>query len=178
MTKEVWKDIPGYEGYYQASNSGKIRSVDRYVNRTNKFGTTHIKKINGRELSQSFAGKGYMKVTLSKNAVNTTSYVHHLIYKTFFNQTPNGLQIDHIDENKQNNNIENLRVITSRENVSKGFLKFKKTSKYTGVIWFARTNKWRASIRIKGKRIHLGYFDSEHDAHLAYKNKLNLLNNK
>jgi hypothetical protein len=84
------------------------------------------------------------------------------------------LDIDHINGNKSDNRIENLRYCSKRENVSFNNRKDynKKTSKYTGVSYYKRTNSWRASIEINKKDFYLGNFKTEYDAHLAYQNKL------
>jgi hypothetical protein len=77
--------------------------------------------------------------------------------------------IDHINNIQTDNRLENLQIITHRENISKSKIG---TSIYTGVCWNKRKNKWTASININYKRLHLGYFKNEYDAHLAYQNKL------
>jgi hypothetical protein len=170
--KELWRDIPGYEGYYQASNLGRIKSTPRHIRFVNKKGDTSYRLSSERILKPSLAGK-YLKVTLAKYGKNKTIYIHHLVYSAFKGQIEKGLVIDHIDENRLNNCIENLQSITIRENVSKGWAKFKPTSSFPGVIKFK--GKWRASIRHKGKRYHLGYFNTEPEAVAAYKNKLSSL---
>ena len=91
---------------------------------------------------------------------------------TFLNHNPNGhkVVVDHVDNNKTNNSIYNLQVITARLNVSKDRLD--KTSKYTGVCWHKAGRKWYAQIRIEGKTKYLGSYKSEFRAHLAYQNIL------
>ena len=76
--------------------------------------------------------------------------------------------VDHIDGNGLNNQRSNLRYATKRQNSQNRHEN--KTSKYPGVSWHKRNNKWRSDIRINGKKITLGYFDDEHAAFMSYKN--------
>jgi uncharacterized protein YebE (UPF0316 family) len=97
----------------------------------------------------------------------------------FLGHKPDGthkLVVDHINNNTLDNRIENLQLITQRENASKYFLTKKKSSQYTGVFWHKQINKWQAQIGIDGKRIHLGIFNHEHEAHLAYQKALEMYN--
>ena len=90
----------------------------------------------------------------------------------YFDRDPAELQIDHIDQNKQNNNIGNLRLATSASNCHNRQLtpaiKKKKTSKYKGVYWHKPRNKWRARIVVNGKPKELGRFHKEEDAAKVY----------
>ena len=96
---------------------------------------------------------------------------------TFLNHNPDGhnIVVDHINSNKLDNRLENLRLISNRENLILGKSLKNKTSKYTGVSFFKRDKKWRASIMINGKINNLGFFKDEYQAHLAYQNALNNL---
>ena len=110
-----------------------------------------------------------------KNGIVKQFTVHKLVAITFLNHSTENRKysINHIDYNKQNNNLTNIEVITQRENTSLNIKN--KTSKYTGVCKRKSTNKWIATIKINGKTKHLGYFENELDAHNAYlieKNKL------
>lgn len=81
--------------------------------------------------------------------------------------------MNHKDFNRKNNNVENLEIITHRENSNRKHIK--STSQYVGASWFKRTNKWRANIQINGKQKSLGYFTTELEAHEAYQNALEKL---
>lgn len=105
---EIWKDIPGYEGIYQASQLGRIRSVDRF----DSIG----RSIKGKVLSYAFCGDDYQGVALCSNAKAKTKYIHHLVYFTFFESIPKGMEVCHNDGNKENNNIGNLRLDTRKGN--------------------------------------------------------------
>jgi len=117
MGEEIWKDIVGYEGYYQASNSGRIRSIDRVI--TNNIGV--IRPLSGKELRKAI-NKDYEYVELCRNNIQKMYSVHQLVAMTFLNHTPCGhkLVIDHIDGNPLNNSVNNLDVVTQQENVKRG----------------------------------------------------------
>lgn len=160
-TIEEWKFIPGYENLYQCSNLGRIKSF--------KLKNEHI-------LSQSDNGWGYNKVRLYKNKSSKIIKVHQLVAMTFLNHIPNSFNIvvDHIDGNRLNNNLINLRLVTNRENCSlnnrKEFNNF--SSKYVGVCWFKRNKNWKSSIRYNKKTYHLGYFNTEIEASDRYQEAL------
>lgn len=176
---EVWKDIVGYEGKYQVSNMGKVRSLDRYVVFFNRFKKCE-RFMKGFYLNTSVNGKKiYPSVALHKDKKQRTFYVHHLVARHFLNHinTNHKEVIDHINNNPLDNRVENLQITTARHNSSKDQKKLNRSSKYVGVSWHVRDKKWCARIVINKKLKHLGYFDNEHDAHLAYQNKLNSIKN-
>lgn len=167
---EIWKDIPGYEGLYQASNLGNIKSLGRKVIRKNGSIDTKSPKI----LKLSDNGKGYKSVVLSDDDSKVKShYVHRLVAMTFLGYQD--MSVDHIDQNRSNNKIENLRYLTSRENSS--INKKNKSSKYTGVHLCKRINKWKVYIRIQGEKHYVGTFECEDEAGEAYKIALYNWNN-
>lgn len=98
--EEIWKDIPEYEGIYQASNLGRIRS---------------LKKKAPRILKQCLKEDGYNRVNLYKDGKYKNCQVHRLVALTFVPNPDNKPTVDHIDRDKTNNNIENLRWATSLE---------------------------------------------------------------
>lgn len=104
MEKEIWKDIPDYEGLYQVSSFGRVRSLDRTVLTKNGKNL----KMKGKILSAHPDAHGYPKVTLSKNNIQTTRKVHRLVAELFI-PNPTGLpEVNHIDECKTNNHYLNL----------------------------------------------------------------------
>ncbi len=160
--KEIWKDVKDYEGIYQVSNLGKVRSLDR----VSSIG----RKLIGRELKQLKTSGGYFKVSLSKKSKVKQIDVHRLVALTFIPKELHNEVVDHINRIKTDNRLDNLQFITQRRNTSKD--RKGGTSKYVGVNWSISSNKWKVGIYINGKTIHLGYFDDEYEAHLAYQNKL------
>jgi hypothetical protein len=170
MQKEIWKDVKGYEGLYQVSNLGSVKSLKRTVNVNKSKLCTKV--VFERILKNGINSSGYYNLTLCKNGSQKTRLVHQLVAIAFLGHTPNGqnLVINHIDFNKLNNNVENLVIITQRENANKKHLNH--SSKYTGVCWVKKSKKWVSSIAVNGKSKTLGYFDSEKDAHLVYETKL------
>jgi len=170
-TKEIFKDIKGYEGRYQVSNLGRVKSLERKCK--TKGGALRI--VYGRILSFGIDGQGYRIVGICKNGNNKTTKVHHLVWETFGESKRNGieLQVDHIDNDKLNNHIYNLQLLDNRANCSKGWLiSGKKTSQFTGVGWHTRNKMWRARIRVDNRQKLLGYFHSEHEAALTYQKVL------
>ena len=163
--KEVWKPIEGYEGLYEISNYGEVKSFYGKKERILKYGID---------------SGGYSFVNLFKNGKVKTYQVSHLVWDHFGDRSRNGrkLQVDHINNNKQKNWIINLQLLTNRENTSKGYIQNGGTSsQYIGVSWSKCAKKWVAQILTDGKRKYLGLFKNEHQAHLAYQNALKGINN-
>ena len=168
MEKEIWKEVKGYEGIYEVSDLGNVKSLPREMNRGS--GITISKE---RILKPYVYSRGYYGVSLRKDNKAKTKKVHQLVAIAFLNHTPDGTQklvVDHIDNNKLNNRLDNLQLTTNRENSSKD--RKGGSSKFIGVSWDRKYNKWKAQIRINGKKVHLGYFKIEIEASNAYNNKL------
>ena len=151
---EEWRDIPNYEGLYQVSNKGNVKSLEREVEHSRK-GTQLVKE---RILSLCNSNNGYKSVVLCKDKKAKTIKVHSLVAMAFLGHKPNKYNsvIDHIDNDGSNNNLENLRIVSHRENISKDMKKG--FSKYRGVHWCKVNKKWISRIMIEGKRKHLGKF--------------------
>lgn len=109
--EEIWKDIEGYEGQYQVSTLGRVRSVERQVRKWNGF-----KTIRESFLKQKLGKNGYVQVTLCKDGRMKTYLVHRLVAKAFIPNPQNNPQIDHINTIKTDNRVENLRWVTRKEN--------------------------------------------------------------
>lgn len=169
--QEEFRDVEGYEGLYQISNLGNIKSLSKFVSKGFCNFTTK-EKI----LIQSINKNGYHSVKLCKNKIKKTFNIHQLVAITFLNHKPkyDNLIIDHINNNKSDNRVLNLQLISQRLNTSKD--KENKTSKYTGVSFAKTRNNWISQIYINGKSIVLGRFTSELEASNAYQNKLKELN--
>lgn len=115
MDKEIWKDVPGYEGLYQVSSKGRVRSMDRIVSYKE---TTQFKK--GKILLPMIAGANYLYVNLWKNNKRKYVSVHRLVALAFI-PNPKGLkQVNHKDEDKTNNNVSNLEWCDAKYNINYG----------------------------------------------------------
>ena len=101
---EIWKDIPGYEGIYQVSNQGQVKSLKRYGRKNDKM------------LRLGSSRDGYLKVILYRDETRKSFTVHSLVMLVFTEERPSGLEINHIDGVKANNHIDNLEYCTSSEN--------------------------------------------------------------
>ena len=110
---EIWKEIEGYEGYYEVSNLGNVRSLDRYVD--NGKGGVSLRK--GRTKVQTPNTDGYMQVTFSKDGRDIKRRVHKLVADAFVDGYFDSAVVDHKDGNITNNSSENLEWVTQAENV-------------------------------------------------------------
>jgi len=169
---EIWKDIPDYEGYYQASNLGRIRSLDRtvpYRNRYERFYKGRIKKVNVRN-------KGYKIYTLNINGVYRTFLGSQLVAMAFLGHEPDGhkLVVDHINGDRSDDRVDNLRIVSHRANTSTCFRSDRDSlgSEYIGVHWHKKTSKWQSKIKHNGADVHLGCYDTEIEASNAYQEAL------
>jgi hypothetical protein len=104
-TSEVWKDIVGYEGLYQVSNLGNVKSLGNEFSRKE------------RVLKPSLQSKGYLTVVLQKNGIRNMVLVHRLVAEYFVSNPLNKPQVNHINGVKTDNNIENLEWVYHRENL-------------------------------------------------------------
>jgi hypothetical protein len=150
INKETFKDIPGWSGLYKISNLGNVWSVKR-----------------NKPLKPFPRGKGYLGIFLFRNGDRTVYYIHQLVYMTWIGPLTKDRKysIDHIDSNKKNNSVKNLRLVTHRENCKlNGYLIWgdKKTSRFTNVS--KKGNKWLASTHLNGKKVFIGMYDDEFSA--------------
>lgn len=176
MSIEKWLPIKGYEGIYNVSSHGRVKSLSR----TSVGKDLSTMTIKERILKLNIIGlvsEQYFSVNLCRKGKCKTKTVHQLVAIAFLDHKPNGLKIvvDHKDNNKLNNHIDNLQIISNRENTSKD--KKGCSSKYTGVYLHKRTKKWRAAIYVNGKSKHLGLFNCELEASESYQKKLKEINN-
>jgi hypothetical protein len=111
--EEIWKDIPGYEGRYQASDQGRIRSLDRRVRTVSRFGTETTRLVKGRVLKPQTAwNANYLHVRIE----DSTELIQHLVALAFIGPRPDGLEVAHNGGNPKNNAARNLRYATTKSN--------------------------------------------------------------
>lgn len=117
--KEIWKDINGYNGMYQVSNLGRVKSLDRkrYCGHKN----SEPQLIKGRILKQRYDRAGYIRVKLSKNSTSKLVTLHRLLAVNFIDNPYNKPNVNHIDGDKSNNSLDNLEWCTQKENVQHSF---------------------------------------------------------
>ena len=134
-SKEIWKDVKGFEGLYKVSNLGNVYGCKREA-----------------LLKPSFNTHGYLHVSLHNRNIRKTIKIHKLVAINFLEHVPCGLKevVDHINNDKLDNRACNLQLISARMNSLKPI---RGTSKYRGVSYVKRTKKWKASIYIDGKGV-------------------------
>ena len=111
--EEIWKPIKNYETLYEVSNLGNIKSYDKYI--PNRHGTKTFKK--SKLISSCNNGNGYLQVKLSKNGKRKAFYVHRLVCDAFLGNLDSNLEVNHIDCDKSNNKLDNLEIISHKENM-------------------------------------------------------------
>ena len=110
--KEIWKDVKDYEGLYQVSNLGRVRSLDRLDNAN--------RRLPGKILKGHKNTAGYPRVKLYKNKTVSDKLIHRLVAQAFIPNPDNKSQVNHIDENKTNNIVSNIEWMTTKENINHG----------------------------------------------------------
>ena len=164
---EQWKSVIGYELYYEVSDLGNVRSLDRKTitgawgsyNKKGKLLTTQ-NRPNGYKIITLMVGKGSKKCAL----------VHRLVAESFIGPSL-GLVVDHIDGDRSNNKLSNLEYVTMRENICRGGLSESRPNKKCASrgVTVSKWNRYISSVRVKGKSIYLGSFGTEEEAASAYK---------
>ena len=114
--KEEWKDIVGFEGSYQVSNLGRVKSLSRIV----RANTCGLREISEKILSNAKSSCGYDLVMLSKNGKHYNKFIHRLVAETFIPNPNKYREVNHKDENKHNNMVENLEWCDRKYNANYG----------------------------------------------------------
>ena len=112
MKNEEWRDVVGYEGLYQVSSEGRVKSLER----TDSWGRT----VKERILKPNVVGRGYLRVVLYAGGKTRMFYVHRLVCQSFHENPGNKPQVNHINEDKTDNRACNLEWCTRRENINHG----------------------------------------------------------
>ena len=153
--EEIWKDIKDYEGLYQVSNKGRVKSLSHLV-KANKNGDTRF--TESKIKNQIVGWHGYCWVSLCKNSKSKTFSVHRLVAKAFTNNNCNLPSVNHIDGDKTNNHVDNLEWCTNAYNSShamnNGLIKTAKKVRCieTGVIYVS-SGKAEKETGISGRGI-------------------------
>ncbi len=146
MTEKGWRDIDGFEGLYMINGLGNIKSL-----------------IKHKILKPQLSSNKYLHVSLYKNSKVKIRRIHRLVAKAFLDNPLNLKEINHKDLDKSNNCVLNLEWSTRCYNNLHKNLGTKR-----GVDWYSSYNKWRSTIKNKGKTIFLGYFNDKEKAYQAF----------
>lgn len=121
LMKELWQAIPGYEGLYEASDQGQIRSLDRQVTQRNRWGTLSTNRLKGRLLRPGKQNNGRLYVNLSKDNTSWVVTVHKLVAFTFIGPRAEGMDIDHVNGDFLDNRASNLEYVSHQVNQKRAF---------------------------------------------------------
>lgn len=172
---EVWKDIPGFEGAYQISDLGNVRSLDRGVTVKTKLGKDRRLFVKGQPIKVLTDKNGYKVVGLNFNRKQHLRFIHRLKYQAFINPRIDGKDIDHKDGNQANNDLDNLRECNRNNNLTYKNIKrdrknpqvgakLKYTTKKGKEYWVAQI--WNPSI---SKLVTVSGFSNSEEAHQEYR---------
>lgn len=147
MSKEEWKDIQGYEGLYQVSNLGRVKSLERITKIPN------AKRIEKEKIRKLGTRNGYFVINLMKNNKRKSFQVHRLVAEAFIDNPQDKPFVNHIDYNKKNNNVYNLEWCTQKENVHHSIknMKHRHKTNYSNtgeqyISYRENTKKYRITI--------------------------------
>ena len=160
MNEEIWRPVVGYEGLYEVSSYGRVRSLDMYV----KVGYGNYRLHKGKVLSPAKDTGGYLKVNLYCNGKQKTIDVHRLVAQAFLPNPDNLPQVNHKDENKTNNRVENLEMCNAKYNLSYGTRNIRerdtkiKNGYYTGLSKEEYRKKWCQENKDKIREINRRYY--------------------
>ncbi len=171
MNGEVWKDIPGFEGY-QISNIGRLRSC-RIKSTPKITGSWYELSSIWKDVKIITRGaKKYPRpfVVIRKFGFRKsyTFQVSRLVWELFVGPIPEKMQIDHINLNAFDNRIENLRLATHQQNACNRDKNSGQKKKYKGTTYYKKQKVWHAQIKVDGITKGLGNFKTEEEAAECY----------
>ena len=170
MMEEEWRPIAGYEGWYEVSNRGEVRSTERVVVRDFE-GRLVPTRYKERLLKKMPNMRGYLSVVLSRKGEQTRRPVHRLVAETFLVKQNDEQIVDHIDGDIVNNTVKNLRWVSRRVNNLNRRKSFGR-SPLVGAYWHAQTpdRPWRAVGSAPGSRpVYLGSYATHEEAHEVWR---------
>lgn len=167
---EQWKDVKGYEGLYQVSDQGRVKSLGQRVAYKSRWETTAYRDYPAKIMHPTDNGNGYLIVSFRKNGHRKNHYIHRLVAEAFIG-TIGDLEINHIDYNTKNNAVTNLEIVSRKENINHSISNMRKPRKHhrqskTGekYIYFAKwgtPQKPRYKVNIWQLRICRSFTDFE-----------------
>jgi hypothetical protein len=159
---EIWKPV---NEFYEVSNLGRVRSVDRQITQVNRYGTLTTRVLKGKLLTICKDAAGYAITALGKKRQNIK--VHQLVAEHFIGPCPEGMVVDHINFDRFDNRIDNLQYLTKLENALK---RQKRGTIYHDKNHPTRPGYYRASLYWNNKYIYLGHFETQSEAEMVLRN--------
>jgi hypothetical protein len=168
---EVWKDVPNYEGLYQVSDLGRVKSLPMLKNSSRNTQKTFL--TNEKILKQSFKDKKYLRLNLGRKINAKPFCVHKLVAMAFLNyfSNPKKICVDHINNISTDNRLINLQIISIRENSTKD----RKNKSGFKCVYYKK-NKYVLSIQYLGRKVFLGSFSNANEANEKYNEVISLIN--
>ncbi len=161
--REVFRPIKGYEGLYEVSNLGNVKSLGNGKSRNPNL-------CRERILKSVKNNKGYLYINLCRNGNAKIGKIARLVAIAFIPNPENLPELNHKNSLKHDNRVQNLEWCNQRYNRNHYHQTQNTSSKYPGVSWNKRCQKWHALLNINCRSKHLGYFTDEKKAVEAYRN--------
>ena len=158
--QEVFKPVVGYEGLYEVSDLGRVKSLGKCSTRGFNLSNRILKGVNN--------GVGYLGVQLYRDGTPKRFSIHRLVMTSFVGES--SLIVDHINEDKEDNRLLNLEYVTNRDNSLRYRTNNNKRGLPVGV--YLNKGKYLANIRICGKKKYLGSYDTPEQASIEYQHEL------